>query len=279
MTASLTDPRLELARIVAGEVTVHPDPRLPERILHLTDAQGRGFYAKQHQQPGRFAQELRAYTSWSHHVGAKVPALVAHHEASRTLLLSEVPGTPVTALPLDHPDQPRIYEAAGTALRALHAATLTPPASELGRQLALRLTGWADRAHHAGLTSAASRAFLHAAAADLAEAELEAAACHLDYQPRNWCWSATTGLAVVDFEHMRPDARLRDLARLHHRHWPTAPHLRDAFHRGYGTPTAAESAVLHTFGAYEAATALVRGHESGDQTLHHYGTALLDRLM
>lgn len=279
MITSLGDPRLDLARIVVGAVTIRPEPHLPAHLLHLVDAHGTGYYAKQHHQPGRFAQEVHAYTRWTHHLAATTPTLLAHHEGSRTLLLTEAPGIAVTALPPGHPDELRIHHTAGAALRALHAATLTPAAPELGQRLAQRLTGWAERAHHAGLTSPAGQAFLLATAADLAGTELDGAVCHLDYQPRNWNWSPQAGLALVDFEHMRPDARLRDLARLHHRLWPTAPNLRDAFHQGYGPPTTAETAVLHTFGAYEAATALVRGHETGNTELHHYGETLLDQLM
>jgi Ser/Thr protein kinase RdoA (MazF antagonist) len=83
----------------------------------------------------------------------------------------------------------------------------------------------------------------------------------------------------VDFEHCRPDARVRDFARLEHRHWTGQPHLRDAFFAGYGRLLSdAEQQLLRLFGAIEAVTALVRGHETGDAELSAHGRALLTRL-
>ncbi|MBC3843405.1 hypothetical protein GXW82_33825 [Streptacidiphilus sp. 4-A2] len=67
-------------------------PALPARILHLADSQGTDYYAKQHQHPARFVQELRAYQLWTRHLAAATPRLIAHHEQTLTLLISAVPG-------------------------------------------------------------------------------------------------------------------------------------------------------------------------------------------
>ncbi len=277
MITAFDDPRLGLARLAVGAVTVLPDPALPARILHLADSQGTDYYAKQHQHPARFVQELRAYQLWTRHLAAATPRLIAHHEQTLTLLISAVPGLRGDTLAPGSDAEGQAYRDAGAALRALHDATATPAHQDLGRKVASRLRHWADRAHQAALTTPAARAYLLAAAHDLADAALQGAVCHLDYQPRNWC--AGTDFAVLDFEHMRPDARLRDLARLHHRIWPSAPHLEAAFHEGYGRPTEQDFDILRGLGAYEAATALVRGHECGDAELTGHGRTLLDQLM
>ena len=277
MTTPLDDPRLSLARIAVGAVSVATDLALPSRVLHLVDSQGNAYFAKRHTQPSRFAQEIRAYGQWTRHLDAATPALVAHHEETLTLLLTAVPGQRGDSLVPGSDTEHQAHRDAGAALRALHSATLAPADRSYGRQIAGRLRLWTDQADQAGLITPAAVTFLRSAADDLGAAALQGAVCHLDYQPRNWCIGPA--FAVLDFEHMRPDARLRDLARLRHRFWSSAPHLEAAFVEGYGALTREDEEVLHCLRAYEAATALVRGHERHDRELHGHGRALLDHLM
>nr|WP_241779626.1 hypothetical protein [Streptomyces natalensis] len=106
---------------------------------------------------------------------------------------------------------------------------------------------------------------------------MDSAICHLDYQPRNW--HVGVGFWTFDFEHMRRDARIRDFARLEFRHWQAAPQLREAFFTGYGSRlTDTEQRLLERFGAIEAVTAIVRGHEQGDAVLSAHGHTVLAQL-
>ena len=57
--------------------------------------------------------------------------------------------------------------------------------------------------------------------------------CHRDFHPDNWvCGPA--GMAVIDFEHSRPDHPGVDLVRLATEIWTHRPALREAFRSGYG---------------------------------------------
>ncbi|MFD9967663.1 phosphotransferase [Streptomyces sp. NPDC059011] len=106
---------------------------------------------------------------------------------------------------------------------------------------------------------------------------MDSAVCHLDYQPRNWLLGNAFG--VCDFEHMRRNARIRDFARLEFRRWQAVPNLRAAFFAGYGQPlNDTEQRLLESFGAIEAVTAVVRGHEQDDLALSTHGRTVLARL-
>jgi hypothetical protein len=278
MTAA-ADPRLRLARKTVGEVRAIDVPRLPSRPLHVADSLDRHYVVKQHHNTARFEQEVRAYSTYLTAMRDITAGLVAYDVSDRTLLLSHLPGSDADAIGLTASEESLVHHRAGTALRRLHDGAYTSKSAEqIGSGLARRMRQWTQRADHAGLISRNERRRLHAWARCLSDTEMEAAVCHLDYQPRNWRLHRDE-LFVVDFEHARPDARIRDFARLQRRRWVRHPHLREAFFSGYGrTLSDAEDQLLHLFGAIEAVTALVRGHETGDAALSAHGRALLNRL-
>jgi hypothetical protein len=279
MTASSSDPRIELARHTVGDVTVVADPTLPPRLLRLADAHGNGYLAKHHTDPSRYAAETHAYRTWGRHLTGHVPDLISHHDASHTLLFTAVPGRSADALPSGTAEEEQAHHDAGLVLGLLHRATSGPPAGEaVGAELAVRLRAWVSKAERADLLSTAERRLLLETADQLADTRMDSAVCHLDYQPRNWL-HAPGNLWVCDFEHMRRDARIRDFARLEFRRWQAAPYLRTAFFTGYGTRLAStDERLLESFGAIEAATAIVRGHERDDAALTTHGRTVLSRL-
>ncbi|MFF4534298.1 aminoglycoside phosphotransferase [Streptomyces sp. NPDC001407] len=277
MNAASDDPRIQLARRTVGAVTAIADPALPPHVLHLVDSQGNTYFAKQHGRPTRYAQEVRAYTTWAHHLHGHAPELVARQDSTRTLLLTAVHGQGGQSLPPGSPEEEQAHHDAGLVLQSLHRGTQGHSAGALGTELATRLRNWIAKAEQAGLLSRAEPRLLARIADELAATPMDSAVCHLDYQPRNWI----TGdeFWVIDMEHMRRDARVRDFARLEFRRWQAAPHLRNAFFHGYGAhPTATEQRLLEQFGAIEAATALVRGHEQDDPVLIAHGRTVLSRL-
>lgn len=277
MTA-VEDPRLRLAAETMGEVQVINEPDLPRLLLLVADSSGRRYVVKQHRSAERFAQEVRAYTTYLTSLRDLTAELVAHDPSSRTLLLSYVPGDDCDSPVLTSAERSLSHHRAGAALRRLHDAVPQEQAELAGSYLADRMRQWTRRADHAGIISRDERRHLHAYALQLSSTVLEGSICHLDYQPRNWRLHRDE-IFIVDFEHCRPDARVRDFARLEHRRWARQPELRDAFYSGYGRLLSdADQQLLHLFAAIEAVTALVRGHETGDAELSAHGRALLTRL-
>ncbi|GAA2411145.1 hypothetical protein GCM10010404_81330 [Nonomuraea africana] len=213
-------------------------------------------------------------------LGEHAPHLIAAEPASRCLLLTAVPGRRVTQLPAGSPAERHAHHAAGHVLRLLHQAAPGPhPSPQVSSYLAERMRWWAARAHLATLITASELHVLHRRADVLADTTVDSAICHLDYQPRNWIFTPGWGMSVLDFEHTRLDARIRDFARLHHRHWRRTPALRETFSDGYGHhPTPDEQELLDRFDALEAVTALVRGYQSNDAELMAHGRSLLTHL-
>ncbi|MFM9615817.1 phosphotransferase [Streptomyces niveiscabiei] len=276
MITAPEDPRLGLARRAVGVVGVVADPSLSPRLLRLVDTGGRHYLAKQHTQSGRYAHEVHAYLFWSRHLTGHVAELAARDDITRTLLLTALPGDNAATVEPTPADEEQFHHAAGSVLGALHRATSA--GSTTGAGLAGRLRDWITRAEQAGLIDAGERRRLARHAGVLESAVFETTACHLDYQPRNWL-TGPDGFQVLGFEHSRRDARIRDFARLHFRRWLTTPRLRTAFFEGYGLPmTSADQRLLDTFGAIEAATALVRGHERHDSALSTHGRTALAQL-
>ncbi|MFF7777065.1 phosphotransferase [Streptomyces tanashiensis] len=271
------DPRMNLARGALGAVRVVHDPTLPPRVLRLVNAEGNEFFAKQHSARDRYTRELHAYVAWGSHLIGHVPRVVGRQDRTCTLLLTAVPGVRVDMVTPGSPEEEQAHYEAGRALGKLHDATAVPRTGAVGTELAQRLRNWIARADGAGLISTVERERLGHYADVLANTLMDSAVCHLDYQPRNWLLGDAFGLC--DFEHMRRDARIRDFARLEFRRWQAAPSLRTAFFAGYGQPlNDTEQRLLESFGAIEAVTALVRGHEQDNLALSTHGRTVLARL-
>ncbi|UQA96575.1 aminoglycoside phosphotransferase family protein [Streptomyces halobius] len=271
------DPRIELARQTVGSVSIVADPTLPPHLLQLVDTRGNTYFAKQHASQARYVQETHAYLSWRVHLQDRAPELVDRQDSTHILLLTAVPGRSGDALLPGSDDEEKAHHDAGVALRALHHATNRRSTGAVGSALADRLRSWVARADSTDLLSGAERKLLLQIADELAGTCMDSAVCHLDYQPRNW--RVGDGFWTLDFEHMRRDARIRDFSRLEFRHWQQAPRLREAFFTGYGSPPSdTERRLLERFGAIEAITALVRGHDKGDAVLSAHGRTVLSQL-
>ncbi|MEU8526819.1 aminoglycoside phosphotransferase family protein [Streptomyces sp. NPDC048629] len=271
------DPRLNLARGALGEVRVVHDPTLPSRVMRLVNTDGDEFFAKQHSERDRYTRELHAYLAWGSRLIGHVPRVVGRQDRTCTLLLTAVPGVRADTVAPGSPEEEQAHYEAGRVLGKLHHATSAPRTGAVGTELAQRLRGWIARADRADLISKVERDRLNHNADVLANTLMDSAVCHLDYQPRNWLIGDAFGLC--DFEHMRRDARIRDFTRLEFRRWQAVPSLRTAFFAGYGQPlNDTEQRLLESFGAIEAVTALVRGHEQDDLSLSTHGRTVLTRL-
>ncbi|MET8048525.1 phosphotransferase [Streptosporangium sp. NPDC005286] len=277
---AVEDPRLTFARQALGPISSVPMPGLPSHLLALVDARDVLHVVKRHTDDGRFRQEAHAYITVVPHLGDHAPKMVAADPVTRSLLLTLLSGQSAVDLPPCSQAERDAYHSAGTTLRALHQVVPAESEDAIPAYLAGRTRWWTGRAHTAGLISVGERRTLLAHADALAIAVMDGAICHLDYQPRNWLVGSDGVVRVLDFEHARLDARVRDFARLEHRHWRLNPHLRETFFDGYGRPPdETERDLLIRFGVIEALTALVRGHESGDPQLAVHGRTLLDQLI
>jgi nucleoside-diphosphate-sugar epimerase len=271
---------LAMARHHLGPVTRLPRLDLPPRLLLLAADDGNRYILKHHDSPDRFHAEARAYATWVPSLGEHAPHLVHADPDGLCLLLTVLPGQRAAQLPEGSPAERQTHRAAGRVLRLLHQASPDPHTSTgVSAYLAERMRWWAARAQLAALITPSDLRILHTWADQMAAETLETTVCHLDYQPRNWVVRTTGEVGVLDFEHTRLDARIRDFSRLEHRYWQRAPHLRAAFLDGYGRPLGpAEQELLERFSALEAITALVRGHEAGNAELLAHGRRLITDL-
>ncbi|MEU3164042.1 aminoglycoside phosphotransferase family protein [Streptosporangium sp. NPDC006930] len=276
---AVEDPRLVFARQTLGPVSAVSMPGLPPHLLALVDVHDIHYVVKRHTDSGRFRQETHAYITVGPHLRDRAPRMVATDPGTRSLLLTFLPGLGAADLPPGTSAERDVHRSAGATLRALHQVVPGNPGDGISAFLAERIRLWVGRARVAGLISAPERRTLLACADALAVTAMDSAICHLDYQPRNWLVGSDGRVHVLDFEHARLDARIRDFARLEHRHWRSNPHLRQAFFDGYGRSLdEPEHDLLTRFGVIEALTALVRGYQSGDLRLAAHGRTLLDQL-
>ncbi|MFG1697228.1 NAD-dependent epimerase/dehydratase family protein [Nonomuraea sp. NPDC049309] len=279
MSSTDRDP-LALARRHLGPVTALPCPDLPSHLRLLAADDGQRYMLKRHTAHERFHAEAHAYSTWVPSLGDHAPSLIHADRDSLSLLLTVIPGQRATQLIEGSPAEQQAHRSAGRVLRMLHQVPPGPHTdTDVPAYLAERVRWWAARAHSAALITASELRVLHAWADQMATETLETSVCHLDYQPRNWIVRADGRIGVLDFEHTRLNARIRDFSRLEHRYWRRNPRLRTAFFDGYGhSLDSAEEQLLERFRLKEAVTALVRGHETGNAELLAHGRALISDL-
>ncbi|MFG3301517.1 phosphotransferase enzyme family protein [Micromonospora chersina] len=219
---------------------------------------------KAHRSPERHTQEVHAYRTWIPALGDRAPRLLAATDDPPAIVVTALPGVPLTRRLLDREAEQEAYRQAGQLLKTLHAAE--PP------RLEPDWTAWlAERAeywiHHAGDQIAASyRAEVRARMRALRDlAPLPAMPCHLDFMPRNMIYSDDGIVGLIDFEHSRYDLTARDLVRLATRVWPRRPDLRTSFLEGYGELTATDQAVIRHCVHIDVLTKLPLQHDGAQE--------------
>jgi Ser/Thr protein kinase RdoA (MazF antagonist) len=238
---------------------------------------------KHHRQLRKWRQEVRAYLEWLPALdGATSELLAVREQPPRGILLSLLPGAPLAGLTLPPEREMRLHAQAGAFLRRLHDLPVADddplPLAEAFEQ---RLHAWTVRAR--GLVSPPS---LDAVGGRVREAlpmlgGARRVACHRDFTPRNWLVDPQRPgrLAVIDFEHARPDLWLMDLERLWSGTWRDRPDLEQAFLEGYGRQLAEDdSELLERLAALAAMTTVVWAREHGDREFEVAGRATLERL-
>jgi Ser/Thr protein kinase RdoA (MazF antagonist) len=219
---------------------------------------------KIHRSPERHMQEVHAYRTWVPTLGDSAPRLIATTDDPPAIVITAVPGVPLSQRQLDSAAEQDAYRQAGQLLKTLHAAGPPRLEPDWTAWLAERAEYWIHRA--GDRITAARRAELRAHMRGLRDlAPLQALPCHLDFMPRNMIYGDDGVVRMIDFEHSRYDLPARDLVRLASRVWPHRPDLRASFLDEYDQLSAVDDAVLEhcahldalTSSAREAATASI----------------------
>lgn len=228
-------------------------------VVRLAAETGARAYLKRHSEHANWANEAYASEHWAPAFGGLAPRLLAAHaQEPLALLLSEVPGSTMRAVPLSPEQQRAAWHAAGQALVALHALPVAPqfgfcqrdgapadPAAVTDAVAFVRaeLDDWAGGERLARFDDAERRTLAAARALADAFAGEAPVACHRDYNPYNWLVAPDGGAAVsgawsgvIDFEFARRDVRMAEFARYPDWEWEQRPELPAALLEGYGRP-------------------------------------------
>ncbi|MFY1668756.1 phosphotransferase enzyme family protein [Plantactinospora sp. WMMB334] len=228
----------------AVPVTWHPGHAGPQ-VLCASTAEHGEVIVKPHRSHKRHTQEVHAYRTWVRALGDRAPRLLAATDDPPAIVITALPGIPLSQRKLNPEAERDAYRQVGQLLRTLHDAR--PP------RLEPDWTAWlAERAeywlHQAGARITPSyRAEVRAHMRALQDlAPLPTVPCHLDFMPRNMIYDDGV-VHLIDFEHSRYDLPARDLVRLATRVWPMRPDLRSSFLESYGLLTTADlEVVIHS---------------------------------
>ncbi|MER8067071.1 phosphotransferase [Streptomyces sp. NPDC094034] len=273
-------------------------PRETSRVWDVTDSRGRHFFVKQSASAALYERETFGYQSAVPALGfGRAPRLVETDPRQLALLLTAVPGTPVSRLTLPGPEHRSAHRQFGALLRRLHGTDKMPGAGR--REARAALERLADDAEHhltrAGdLMSEGRRALVRRSADHVRKLTdlLAPAHIHGDAQERNALWTgpavpgqrastreASGQLAVIDFERSRYAPAVQDFVRLACGPWQDRDDLRAAFFHGYGRPlTDAERQALPCLAALDAASCLAYGPDHGEHDVTARGLRTLARL-
>ncbi|MGC4819106.1 phosphotransferase enzyme family protein [Micromonospora sp. DT63] len=254
----MTDLRVHLAlcqRLLdtdAKPVSWHPGHAGTRALRASTTAQGE-VIVKTHRSPERHTQEVQAYRTWVPALGDRAPRLLATTDDPPAIVITAVPGIPLSQRRLDPGAEQDAYRQAGQLLRTLHAAGPPRLEPDWTAWLADRAEYWIHVAEDRITPSYRNEVRAHMRA--LRElAPLSTVPCHLDFMPRNMIYGDDGIVRLIDFEHSRYDLAPRDLVRLATRIWPLRPDLRESLLNTYGPLTAANENVMQHCAHLDALT-------------------------
>ncbi|MBM0277473.1 aminoglycoside phosphotransferase family protein [Micromonospora tarensis] len=238
----------------AKPVSWHPGHAGTRALRASTTAHGE-VIVKIHRSLERHTQEVHAYRTWIRGLGKRAPRLLAITDDPPAIIITAVPGLPLSQRQLDPKAEQDAYRQAGQLLKTLHTAG--PP------RLEPDWTAWlAERAEH--WIHLAGERITHSCRAEVRAhmralrdlAPLSAVPCHLDFMPRNMIYGDDGIVRLIDFEHSRYDLPARDLVRLTTRIWPQRPCLSRSFFQDYGQLDKANREVVEHCAHLDALTTL-----------------------
>ncbi|GAB3970853.1 aminoglycoside phosphotransferase family protein [Plantactinospora veratri] len=226
----------------AVPVTWHPGHTGTQVLRASTAAHGE-VIVKPHRSQERHTQEVHAYRTWVLALGDRAPRLLATTDEPPAIVITAVPGIPLSQQRLSPEAEQDAYRQAGRLLKTLHAAGPPRLEPDWTAWLAERAEYWIHQAGDRITPSYRAEVRAHMRALqDLAP--LSTQPCHLDFMPRNMIYGDDGVLRLIDFEHSRYDLLARDLVRLSTRIWPLRSDLRDSFLDEYGQLTPRDHEVL-----------------------------------
>ncbi|MFO7279039.1 MAG: hypothetical protein C0P77_001420 [Thermoanaerobacterales bacterium] len=230
-------------------------------VVAVESTRGGRAIVKVHRDPRTYRTEIAAYRAVAGPLAGDVPRLLAHDDAARALVLTELRGTPADRLPAG---DEALHRAAGALLRRLHDAVAPARLRHWRRRLAGRLAWWVERAGD-GVLAPADVAAARAAVDAVGDAEPLGVLTHGDWQRRNWIVDGRR-VRAIDLEHARRDVWLLDLQRLWWGDWRGAPHLRAAFLAGYDPAgeVALDPVAFRAVAAVQLVATVVWAVEHGD---------------
>lgn len=190
------DPAPLLRELGATRWAFTPGLEAHSRVWRVETPEGVGFL-KRAPSMRAFQQETDALRVWAPALpAATAPRLLRTWPEERAFFMSEVAG----AIPL--PASPEAWGALGALLARLHALPCEPDDPlPLAEAYAQRAAAWSLGLEVPDALARRLRAPRPAPRVP----------CHRDVRPENAAWDGAT-LALIDWEHARPDAALADLA-------------------------------------------------------------------
>lgn len=253
--------------------TVDDHSRRSGRVLRVQDHHGGSWIVKNPTLPIAFAAELRAYREWVPTFADQAPALISHDEATRTLILSWLPGA--VSGTRQHPQ----HRDAGRLLARIHSAPVSGPEAALGERMHRRLDAALQRAP-VGLIKESDHQFATRSIVELdrSHADMPQVPCHGDFGPHNWLRHAEK-VTAIDFGAAAVAPVVWDFARLFLGPWWERPAIAAAFFEGYGrTLTGEEQEAVRLLTPVFAISLLTHAVLSDDRQLARRARRRLDLL-
>ncbi|WOX12716.1 aminoglycoside phosphotransferase family protein [Streptomyces sp. N50] len=283
---TLPDPVRAWAESVIGPLTCLGDASAahPSRVWEVTTRpdSGRRFCVKLAASPLAFTRETFAHRHAVSYLGpGRAPRLTATSAQHLALLMTALPGTPLSDLRATGAALETVHRKAGALVAQLHqAGKLTPAAREEAAQALRRTADSAERSVHAAgdQMTPAEREFVLARAAELrtvGRVPLGYIHGHVDEHTLRWSGTREP-LALIAFERARFAPVVQDFVPLACGPWAGQPRLRTAFFTGYGRRLIPEEkrallclTALHTAGGRAAGAGAVGGGCRMTQLEHH----------
>lgn len=278
---------LDWASYVIGPITLVRDTswdRENSKVWELTSPDSTRYFLKISPSKVLYARESHAYRFAVPSLGPdRAPRLQAADPDQLALLLTAVPGQPVTA-GLTMRDLLKVHRQVGWLLRALHDAPHASSKANGGALAEVRARTESVGKHVAAagdlLTHAEQETVLRITR-NLPHLEAcPAAFIHGDAQQRNVVWDGGSDCAaLLDFERARPALAVDDFVHFTVGPWQQQSRLRRVFFTGYGRElTGPERQVLPALAAADAVRGLVWGTRAGDDKVVHRARVTLKLL-
>lgn len=243
----------------------------------------RRFFVKRCASRTAYHRETYAYRNVLRGLDAAcAPRLVASSERRLALIMTAVPGIPVSHARMPVTSRVDIYRRAGAVLAQLHAHQPSPHAWVTARTSLVQAADAAD--HLLSISrpclSEKEEEFVRQRVKHLRDSKpLLTGFIHGDPHEGNWIRTARGPLALVDYAHSRHASIVHDLVPLACR-WIDLPLLRNSFYEGYGQRiSTAERHMLVSLITLRAMNQLMRGAYEGNEAHIRAGRRLLARMI